>query len=509
LINIFNINIKGKNKNFWISSIIFLVSGPILLTNLGDQYLWQDEAQTSLISLTILDSGLPYGYDGKNFFSQELGVEYGENYIWKWHTWLPFYIQAGFFELFGVDTFTARLPFALMGILTIWATFFFTRELLSSEKTAWAATALLICSVPFLILMKQARLYSPLALFTILSLWCYLRLLKEEKNAGWLFVVSSTLLFHAHYLYFAILITVLVIHSLIFYRNLFIRFLVPIAISFVINLPWMIWLSNMRFRERYDHDLLDFQRHSIFLGKYISDLMQYIFSPVFLLIPIVLLVANWVRRKKLLSNDKNLWQGLTLLLLFIGINITVLTVVSPAPFFRYMTPIIPLLYIILGLIAISTIRVHLIMTFLVIGTAIYKNPVQEYYYELTHDFNGPMEGIARHLNQYGKGHQIVAINYGDMPIKFYTNMRVIGGLTGENPSPARNADWIIIRRHKTSPLDEKFKEYLKNNVLWENYEQIEINYPDTRFQNRESLDEHHFRTEVNEFPIVIFKKIRG
>ena len=159
----------------------------MLLTNLGNQYMWQDEAQTSLISLTILDRGLPYGFNGKNFLSQELGIEYGEHYIWKWHTWLPFYIQAGFFKLLGTSTFTARLPFALIGMLAIWATFFFTRELWKSDKIAAAATLFLLCSVPFLALMKQARLYSPVALFTILCLWVYIRLLKGEtcRAAGW------------------------------------------------------------------------------------------------------------------------------------------------------------------------------------------------------------------------------------------------------------------------------------------------------------------------------------
>ena len=208
--------LQSKYKDIWISAIIFLASGAMLLTNLGNQHMWQDEAQTSLISQTILDRGIPYGFDGKNFLSQELGVEYGENYIWKWHTWLPFYIQAGFFKLLGTSTFTARLPFALMGMLAIWATFFFTRELWKSDRIAAAATLFLLCSVPFLVLMKQARYYSPAALFTILSLWVYIRLLKGEKNAGWMLVAASTLLFHSHYVYFAILFAALFIHALLF-----------------------------------------------------------------------------------------------------------------------------------------------------------------------------------------------------------------------------------------------------------------------------------------------------
>ena len=500
--------LQGKNKDFWISAIIILASGVMLLTNLGNQYMWQDEAQTSLISLTILERGLPYGFDGKNFLSQELGLEYGKNYIWKWHTWLPFYIQAGFFKLLGASTFTARLPFALMGMLAIWATFFFTRELWKSDKIAAVATLFLLCSVPFLVLMKQARLYSPVALFTILSLWVYIRLLKGEKNAGWLFVAASTLLFHSHYVYFAILFAALFIHALLFCRPLFKRTFIPLAISAAINLPWIVWLSDFRIRDRYDISLFNMQRHSDFLDRYLSDLTQYIFPPLLLLIPLLLVAANRARKAKLFSDDRNMWQGLALLLLFVAINILTLTITSPLPFFRYMTPVIPLLYIILALIAISAIRVHVTMAFFIIGVVVYQNQLQDYLYELTHDFNGPMEGIVHHLNKYGNESQTVAITFGDMPVKFYTNMRVIGGLTGENLAPAREADWVIIRRHIISPTDENVRRYLIKNVPWENYEPIALNSPDTRFQNRESPDGHRFRTETGGYPIVLFKKIK-
>ena len=495
-----------QTKDIWISAIIFLASGVMLLTNLGNHYLWQDEAQTSLISQTILDRGLPYGYNGKNYLSQEVGVEYGENYIWKWHTWLPFYIQAGFFKLLGASTFTARLPFALMGMLAIWATFFFTRELWKNDKIAATATLFLLCSVPFLLLMKQARLYSPVALFTILSLWAYIRLLRSEKSAGWQLVIASTLLFHSHYVYFAVLFAALFIHVLLFCRPLFKKALIPIAISVGVNLPWIIWLSKMRIRERYNISLLDFQRHGFFIDLFLSDLTLYIFPPLLLFIPLLLAAVNYVKKTKPISDDRNMWQGLVLLLLFIAINILTLAIASPLPFFRYMTPVIPMLYIILALIAISALRIHVVVALLTIGVVVLQNPLKDYYYELTHDFNGPMEGIVQHLLQHGNERQTVAITYGDMPVKFYTNMRVIGGLTGENLAPAREADWIIIRRNAISPVDAHVKGYLIKNVDWRNYERIALNSPDTPFQNRESPKEHRFRTKTDAPPVIIYKK---
>ena len=50
-----------------------------------------------------------------------------------------------------------------------------------------------------------------------------------------------------------------------------------------------------------------------------------------------------------------------------------------------------------------------------------------------------MEGIVSYLSENAEEDDVVAITYGDMPLKFYTDLRVVGGLTGEGLSPAKNA----------------------------------------------------------------------
>ena len=78
-------------KNIWTSQkaqYLFLLALLCLAlflfhANLGNHYLWQDEAQTALISKTILSNGVPLAHDGRNFFSQESKADYSENYVWK------------------------------------------------------------------------------------------------------------------------------------------------------------------------------------------------------------------------------------------------------------------------------------------------------------------------------------------------------------------------------------------------------------------------------------------
>ena len=101
---------------------ILVLAAGLILGNLGDRLLWQDEAQTALLARSVLENGIPTGFDGRNHFSQEWGAEVDEAWRWRWHTWLPFYLLAGFFSLLSEGTGVARLPFALFGIATVAAT---------------------------------------------------------------------------------------------------------------------------------------------------------------------------------------------------------------------------------------------------------------------------------------------------------------------------------------------------------------------------------------------------
>jgi len=153
-------------------------------------------------------------------------------------------------------------------------------------------------------------------------------------------------------------------------------------------------------------------------------------------------------------------------------------------------------------------KFHLAVGVAAIIIFVYPQPVVDYLYEITHDYNGPIKGIVRYLNQNAKKDEIIAITYGDLPLKFYTDMRVVGGLTGEDLSPGKEADWIIIRKYVICEKDWMVKKYLVHNVAWHQYKRITIDYPDTPFENRESPEEHRYRTVTNEDRVVIYRKMR-
>jgi 4-amino-4-deoxy-L-arabinose transferase-like glycosyltransferase len=499
-------------KSRWAERIFLLsvlcVSSFLFLANLGNQYLWQDEAQTAVISRTILTHGVPVGYDGKNYFSQELGSEYGKDYIWKWHTWLPFYILAAFFKLFGTSTFVARLPFAIFGIGSVFITYRLCKVLWQSPQIAAAAVILLLLSVPFLILSRQCRYYSLAAFFSLWSLVSYVRMLDKKKYAGIGFVLSTVFLFHTHYIYYVTLFATVFTHAILFHRQRFKTLFILSAISALVNLPWVIWLAGMKYGQTYG-GFFTAAKLIKFGSEYISLLTTK--TPTFpllllLLIPVVC-IANRIKTKSFFTATLAFWQKLSLLLFFVLYNLIALAVASPSPFYRYLAPLIAPITIVVAILIVAAARLHWVVSVAIIAFLISTGSFTNFIYEITHDFDGPIEGIVKFLNENGSENDVVAITYGDMPLKFYTKMRIVGGLTGEDLSIAKQAKWVILRKHSICEKDIAVRKYLVENISWQKYKPIVIKYPDTAFENRESLDEHHFRTVLNESRVVIYQRV--
>jgi 4-amino-4-deoxy-L-arabinose transferase-like glycosyltransferase len=498
------------NRKEGLFLIILLVSSLFLFSlNLGNHFLWQDEAQTALIAKTVLQYDVPKGYDGLNFLSQELGSEYGDNYIWKWHTWLPFYLLAAFFKVFGTTTFIARLPFALFGVGCLFLLYFFSRALFDDKKTAAAVVVVLLFSVPFLILSRQCRYYSLTAFFSIGALYGYHSMTKGRRNGAYAYFVFSTLLFHTHYVYLAALFSTIAVHTMLFHRSIWKKVLIVTASIIVVNMPWIYWLSDMKYADQYGKSTLNLTLSFLKLTSFLSQIRIHLFPVYLLLIPIGIGLFNYIKKENIQPwQEASFWNRVTLPLFFILFNLLFLSLVSPAPFFRYLSPIVPFLVIITGLLLRWAIRIHFTIGVGILAVMIYLSPFNNYLYELTHDFDGPIEGIVNYLNQHADKDDLVAITYGDMPLKFYTGLRVVGGLTGEDLEPARSADWIIIRRNVISNKDARVKQFLIQVLRKNKYESVSLDYSDTPFENRESPRHHLYKTNRKYPPVIIFKKVK-
>jgi 4-amino-4-deoxy-L-arabinose transferase-like glycosyltransferase len=498
-------------RRYWPLLALLLGCGLLFFLNLGSPSLWQDEAQTALISRTVLAGGVPRGYDGLNYFSQELGAEYGPNHIWRWHTWLPFYVLAGAFKLFGQSTAVARLPFALCGWLSVGLLYAVCLRLWRSRRDAFVAAALLSLCVQYLLLSRQCRYYSFAAFFSLLAVNCYLLLLDGRGRLGGAGLIASlTLLFHTHYIYCPLVVGAVGLHALLYERRVLGRLALAAGGAGLLCVPWVIWLASMKYPATY-RGWLFATSHSLFnLMGFTVPLLLQTFAPEFLFALFSIVAFARLRLGKRPAEAEAPRPGAApLLWAYVLIHLLALSAISPGPFIRYLAPVFPIVCALLARPVGRAVALHPAVGLVLFGVLALRGPLPDLAYELTHEYNGPITGIVRHLNKEGRPGQLVAITYGDLPLKFYTRMRVIGGLTGEDLSEAARADWVIVRHHLNNEKDRAVAEALQRLVPWDRYRKVEIDAPDAPFENREDLSNHHFRTPTDEPRVVIYERLPG
>ena len=489
--------------------ILFAASATLLLANLDGRYLWQDEAQTALVSRTILDGGIPRGSDGLNYFSQELGIEYGEGHVWRWHTWLTFYLVAASYALFGATTTATRLPFALFGIGTVVLTYFAGRALFRDRRSAAAAAGLLSLSVPFLLLSRQGRWYSVAAFFALLGLTAYTRIRPGTRRPAVLLFIAGTLLFHTHYIYVATLLATVLLHALFVERDRLRMTTVAAGAVTLLASPWIVWYAGIPYAERYAGRLFDPAQSLATAERFTGLLFEHLASPLFLAIPIGLAIERWARRRPVFALSAIDRSSVLLLLGFCVVNVVVVALVSPGGFFRYLAPLVPAVFLLAGRVVAALAGRSWVLAALVVSAWLALGSMRDFVYEITHDFDGPIEGIVEFLQQNARPGDTVAMTYGDLPVKFYTSLRVVGGLTGEDIGEASTARWVIPRLSARSPEKKRVRDALIAVLSPETHTMHHLDAPDIAYENREDPGLHRYRTAPDSVPrVVVYRRKR-
>lgn len=501
----------GDAVSDWTAAVcVAALAALLVLPSLGRQPLWQDEAQTAVIARTILDHGVPLGSDGRNQFSQELGKEYASGRLWRWHTWLSFYAVAGAFLLLGETTAAARLPFALCGIVTAGLCVLTAARLWRDRVAAAAAGLLCALSVPFLIFSRQCRYYTLAALLSLAALRAYLSLGSGSRAAAWGLGVVAVLLFHAHYVYCATLLASLLLHALLFERARLRPLLVISALVVLVNLPWIVWFAGVRpGGDRYFATVLDAGKLLRFTGGYIALLGQFL-PPWLLAVPPLVFAWHWRRRDGRRAPDRDLVSGVGLILVYCFVSILLLSALSPLLFYRYLAPLAPALFLLGGLLLASLYRITPWLAAAAGIALIATSPLSRYLHELRSPPDGPIAGLVAFLDAHADPHDVVAISYGDMPLKFYTPLRVIGGLTGESLDGIEEARWIVPRHYTNTGEDARIKALLEAMVRAhpERYRRHVLAAPDMPFENREDPRLHRFRSAPRRVPrVVVFERL--
>ncbi len=73
--------------------------------------------------------------------------------------------------------------------------------------------------------------------------------------------------------------------------------------------------------------------------------------------------------------------------------------------------------IIVGLVINSVAEIHLGLGLAAFAVLICLSPMNDYLYEITHHYYGPIDGIVKFLNKNARPGDTVAITYEDLPLK--------------------------------------------------------------------------------------------
>jgi hypothetical protein len=308
-----------------------------LFWNLGHYSLWADETHVTLPAKGIMSTGdTSIVLDHGNIAAYANGIML-HNLHDRNTPPLSAYLAAGSFAVFGVNTWAARLPFALLGLATIALILWWVRK---QPPTVLAMLALgLLCNVSLLLSLRQCRYYAPTIFFTTLVAYLYINW--NGNRRGLLALAAAIiLLFASNYMSCAIACGYLFVDYIIWHRRRqpltikdWLTLLVPVALGCGVLLSiWNPWKTGVWSGYAFDNTFWDKLK---LVWWYFRDLnINEFYHAVPLVLAVVL--GFWKRE---------LWR----MALMIVVYITLLGFASPQSLrattvadVRYAGPLIPL-----------------------------------------------------------------------------------------------------------------------------------------------------------------------
>lgn len=486
------------------AAAVALVAALLVLVRLDQRLLWVDEAETALLGRSILVHGVPTAFDGINLISQEIGREYGPDYVWHWTPWLEKYLAAASFAALGESTLSARLPFALLGVLAVLSMYPLARALFGDRLVAVLAMAFLALSVPFLLHVRQCRYYAPAILSSIWVLYCFARLPDGRWRAVLGLVLASHALFQSNVLTFCATGIALAPCTLTmgFDRRALCRAALAAALTLLTVAPWVVYYDLLgKTAER----LYPFAEN---FRTYLDLTNRYTFPALALLV----LLAPPVRRR---LREARARRALVSLLVLLAVYVVALSA-APWSFYRWTINLLPVAAVVLAWLSAAALRAHrpagVALTALLLLTAVphrlsawpitYAHynlhlqgrsfwaydvffPLGNLLHEVAHSWVGPMEELLTLLHARARPGDRIFISYGDLVLQFYTRHEVRGGQSGRELHGWPAPEWVILRTffrfrdrpHHRADVDRTL-EWLGNHVDPAHYTRVPTTIPD-------------------------------
>ena len=515
----------------------------MVFLGLSNSVLQADEGGDTFVSSTILKYGAPYHQDEKNYTMEHGKVRDDGLFIYR--TWFPYYLQASSLFLLGKTTFAARLPFALSGVISAIALYFFTLKLTKKKSIAFLATLFLVSSVPALIYFRTARYVGLPILLTILLLYSYVTIFEKKKWNPWPLTLISIVYFHTMYVAFAGVILGVLIH---FYINR--NATAPenhkkaaqaAIITSIFTLPWLWFIAPifakipefyLSANEQIDTTNWRFLKH---LTGFLFQLNNYIFP--FILLPMLLIkslrpyrteiqlclccitglifvsLLHSIPTQQYIAGSFPLWSILLALVITEGFfsQATIRSILIATLIFTNLLHVGPLLSVKKILkdnsewFDKSSYMKHAYKTF---ATEVeLKSNFHKHLFEISHPYKGPLDEIVAFLKINGKPSDSCYIDNEHESLAYYTGMKVIHR---DKIKPKDIPDWIVLRgdyRHAVDRnLSSEIAQNLRGILSKHPYSKIELDAPAIRVNNTYDIQIHLFHSPSSADKVVVYKR---
>jgi hypothetical protein len=197
--------------------VVFAIVVYLSFTGLAGNCFWDDEAHVGFFAENLNATGHFSGWTGRNLLTYRNGSPINDEFNSR-NPPLDYLVTALSFRFLGSNTWTARFPFVLAGLITLvvfWA--LLKIEFGIVRRARVYGFILYALSYSFLLNIRQCRYYSLCMLFSVVSFFIYKKCI-HYKTTTWFvsLALSLSLLFFSNYLLFACFTIALLGSALIF-----------------------------------------------------------------------------------------------------------------------------------------------------------------------------------------------------------------------------------------------------------------------------------------------------
>ncbi|MEO5357204.1 MAG: glycosyltransferase family 39 protein [Nitrospirae bacterium YQR-1] len=490
---------------------------------LDNRVLWEDETITANLAVNILKYGIPGGDDGTNRLLFNSAADLNKDSVWVYSPWLSEYLTAASFAVFGKNEFAARLPFAVLGFLSVIFLFYVVLDIFKDKQLALITLLLSITSEVLILHSRQCKYYTIAIFMQILFIYAFHLLIGRKRVGIVCMAIALTAQFYSNYMFVPGNMLLAMAAAFMLrkkYPGLLFDLFIASGIVSVFALAWVLYAALWN------------QAGLVGLSSYYEKLIFYLIEINMTMFPLLLLLLPVFFRKSEFIINAGSKEMLFFIIAIIPFQLS-FTINFYLFFIRYIIVLIPVFIILQALILRKTpflLRYTLLCVLCftnVIGYAAvlpFKNlliphtrlelqklrfPVKDILIERLTPYVNRSEELIAFLNENAQPGQTLLAQDSEFPVIFYTKLKVLD-INYIKTQPSEFPDWIFTQ--SVSGINEylggkSFDTGAYSEFLRQNYVPVIIKVHNSKVGGSiPDPDLYEYVTSANKIQFLVFKK---